>query len=69
MNDFGTIIYMNKTGAFIINDGMLTVPSPNDTSVPEIIHKEFDELYKEIKSYAEKNPNKVIRKDEIIREV
>ena len=62
MKDFGKVIFITSTKAYIINNGTYAVPSPDDKSVPEVIHKEFDELYKEIQDYAKQNPSMVTSK-------
>ena len=62
MKDFGKVIFITSTKAYIINNGTYTVPSPDDTSVPDVIHQEFDELYKEIQEYATQNPSLVTSK-------
>lgn len=62
MKDFGKIIFITTTKAYIINNGTFTVPSPDDKSVPDVIHQEFDELYKEIQEYATQNPSMVTSK-------
>lgn len=59
MKDFGNILYRPSTKAFILNNGMYTVPHPEDTTVPFEIHKEFDSLYAEIEEYIKANPDKV----------
>ena len=64
MKDFGKVIFIPSTKDYIINNGTYTFPSPDDVSVPEEIHKELDELYKQIEEYANANQNKVTIKDE-----
>lgn len=59
MQDFGNIIYRPATRVYVIKDGTYAVPHPEDPSVPEKIHKEFDSLYIEIEEYAKANPDKV----------
>ena len=59
MKDFGKIIYRPDTKAYVINNNTYTVPSPDDETVPENIHKQFDDLYFEIEEYAKENPDKV----------
>lgn len=59
--DFGNIFYKTDTKAYIIRNGTYTVPSPEDTTVPESIHKEFDNLYREIDQYAKEHPEFVTK--------
>lgn len=56
--DFGTIVYKTDIKAYILENGCM-IPSPDDTSVPEEIHKEFDPIYAEIEEYVKVNPDKV----------
>lgn len=66
MKDFGNIIYKIDTKAYVIYNNTFTVPHPDDTSVPGEIHKELDDLYKEIEIYAKANPGKVTNKQPYI---
>lgn len=59
MTDFGNVIYRPLSGAYIIKNGTFTVPHPDDKSIPEIIHAEFDALYADVDAYAKANPDKV----------
>ena len=68
MKDFGKIIFITTTKAYIINNGAFTVPSPDDKSVPDVIQQEFDELYKEIQEYVTQNPLMVTSKSELTYE-
>ena len=60
MKDFGNVIFREDTKAYIIYEGTYTVPSPDDKTVPENIHKETDSLYEEVDQYAKNNLDKVV---------
>ena len=61
MKDFGDVIYCTDTKAYIIKNNY-TIPHPDDTSIPESVHKEFDEMWYEVSEYAKKNKDKVTEK-------
>lgn len=68
MTDFENVIYRPLSGAYIIKNGTFTVPHPDDKSIPEIIHAEFDALYADVDAYAKANPDKVTEEKEEIYE-
>ena len=59
MTNFGNIIYRTGIKAYIIKNGTYMVPHPEDTTVPESIHAEFDALWHEIDDYAKAYPERV----------
>ena len=59
MKDFGNIIYRTETKAYVISNGIYTVPCPEDETVPSEIHAQFDTLWRELDAYAKANPDKV----------
>ena len=66
--DFGNIIYRTDIKAYIIKNGTYMIPHPDDTTVPESIHAEFDPLWNEINEYAKENPDKVKEEQLVIKE-
>ena len=59
MNNFDKIIYRIDTKSYIINNGTYTIPHPDDKTIPDSIHKEFDSLYAEVETYAKEHPDMV----------
>ncbi len=55
--NYGNIIYRKETGAYVI--GKFCVPHPEDTSVPDEIHKDFLGLWEDVNAYAEAHPEMV----------
>lgn len=55
--DYGKIIYRKETRAYVV--GKLCVPHPEDTSVPDEIHKDFLGLWEDVNAYAEAHPEMV----------
>ena len=55
--DYGKIIYRKETRAYVV--GKLCVPHPEDTRVPDEIHKDFLGLWEDVNAYAEAHPEMV----------
>lgn len=55
--DYGKIIYRKETRAYVV--GKLCVPHPEDTRVPDEIHKDFLGLWEDVNAYAEAHPDMV----------
>ena len=53
------IIYREATKAYVVNDGMLCLPHPQDESVPEDIRESYRERWEEADAYAKAHPEDV----------
>lgn len=65
--DYGKIIYRKETGAYVV--GKLCVPHPEDTRVPDEIHKDFLGLWEDVNAYAEAHPEMVTEEEPYSRTV
>lgn len=56
---FENIQYRPGSNAYVINNGLLCVPYPEDASLPEEIRAQYDALWAEVHAYALEHPGEV----------